>query len=78
MKNGGCLVVLSLAYSVQDERDGNQSGAPKRGGCEPSTNGEGIFGSVNPFFLVQMGLYGRMVERYGGKVEYDGFEYQKR
>jgi hypothetical protein len=32
MENGGCLEVLSLAYSVQDERDGNQSGAPARGG----------------------------------------------
>src|ERR1035441_9471773 len=42
MENGGCLVVLSLAYSLQDERDGNQSGAPASGKREPTSDGERI------------------------------------
>jgi hypothetical protein len=75
MENGGCLVVLSLAYSLQDERDGNQSGAPALGRCEPMPDGEGILARSNPFFAVWLRIYGRMVERYGGKVEFDGFEH---
>jgi hypothetical protein len=50
MENGGCLVVLSLAYSVQDERDGIQSGVPAWGGHEPSPDGEGILARLTGSF----------------------------
>src|ERR1035438_1583849 len=77
MEDGGCLVVLSLAYSLQDERDGNQSGALALGGCEPALDGEGILARLTGF-PGSIGVYGRMVERNGGKVENDGLEHQER
>jgi antitoxin VapB len=58
-------VVLSLPYSVQDERGGSQSGAPAWGKREPSRTG-GDFGSADWFFLVGLGF---MVEWWKDMVE---------
>jgi hypothetical protein len=74
MEIGGCLVVLSLAYSLQDERDGNQSGAPVRASESRRRTGKGFwFGWM--VLLLRLDFNGRMVERNGGKVEFDGFEH---
>jgi antitoxin VapB len=62
-------VVLSLAYSLQDERDGNQSGGSARGKREPVSGREGFW--LGRLVLSgSIGVYGRMVESDGGKVEF--------
>jgi hypothetical protein len=75
-KTADALWFLSLAYSLQDERDGNQSGGSARADVSRRWAGRD-FGSASRFFLVRLGFHGRMVERDGGKVEDDGNQHQK-